>query len=93
MRINLTGSFPEAVQDSRSKPMSGGAGAAGTTPTGTGVEFTSSNVREIATQLAQTPDIRWDKVAPLKLAIQQGKYSVSNQQVASAMIGDWFGGR
>lgn len=46
-----------------------------------GKEF--SRIHEI---LAQTPEVRAEKVAQLKMAIQQGTYSVQGDKIAEKMI-------
>ncbi len=38
--------------------------------------------------VAQTPEVRSDKVAPLQEAVQQSSYSVNSQKVANSMISD-----
>jgi flagellar biosynthesis anti-sigma factor FlgM len=39
--------------------------------------------------LANVPDIRQDRVAPLAQAVQSGSYSVSNQQIAQSLVRDF----
>ncbi len=36
--------------------------------------------------IAQTPDVRQEKVDPLQQAVNQGTYSVDSQKVANSMI-------
>ncbi len=43
----------------------------------------------LSTQASNVPDVRQDRVASLKSAIQNGSYSVSNQQIASARVKDF----
>jgi len=45
----------------------------------------SSTVRDLASQLQNLPDIRQERVAALKQAVETGKYQVSNEQLASAL--------
>ncbi len=40
--------------------------------------------------LAQTPDIRAEKVAQLKMAVQQGTYEVNGEKVAEKMLEGYF---
>ena len=98
MRIDLSGNLAEAVRDSRTKTVAGGTKpptTVGTTAGGTAgeVEFTSRSAAVIAAKLSDAPDIRWEKVAPLKQAIQQGRYTLSSEMMADAMVKEWFGGR
>lgn len=44
---------------------------------------------DLSAKLANVPDIRQDRVATLSQAIQNGSYSVSNQQIAVAMMRDF----
>jgi flagellar biosynthesis anti-sigma factor FlgM len=44
---------------------------------------------KLSAQATQVPDVRADRVATLKNAIQNGTYSVSNQQIAQAMSRDF----
>jgi flagellar biosynthesis anti-sigma factor FlgM len=52
---------------------------------------TLSEVQQLQAQLAQTPDVRADRVASLQQQIEQGTYQPSNEQIASAMFSDLFG--
>ncbi len=60
----------------------------------------SNKVQElnlIKEQVLKSPDVRADKVSELKALIQEGKYSVSGNEIAQQMIGrslvDEFAGR
>ena len=48
----------------------------------------SEKLRNLAAQAAQTPEVRQDKVAALKSAIDAGTYHPDPSQVASAMLCD-----
>ena len=43
---------------------------------------------KLSAQASKVPDVRADRVATLKSAIQTGSYSVSNHQIAQAMSRD-----
>jgi len=45
-------------------------------------------VQQLKTDLAGLPDLRQDRVAALKQAIDGGSYNVSSQQIAQAMSSD-----
>jgi negative regulator of flagellin synthesis FlgM len=42
----------------------------------------------LSSQASNVPDVRPDRVASLKAAVQNGTYNVSNQQIAQAMSRD-----
>jgi negative regulator of flagellin synthesis FlgM len=48
-------------------------------------------VQQLKTDLAGLPDLRQDRVAALKQAIDEGSYNVSGQQIAQAMSSDLLG--
>jgi flagellar biosynthesis anti-sigma factor FlgM len=48
-------------------------------------------VQQLTAQLAQSPDVRAERVAALQQQIQQGTYTPSNEQIASAMFSELFG--
>lgn len=52
---------------------------------------TLSVVQQLTAQLAQSPDVRSERVATLQQQIQQGTYTPSNEQIASAMFSELFG--
>jgi negative regulator of flagellin synthesis FlgM len=52
---------------------------------------TGSSVSALAAQLQQMPDVRQDRVAALKQAIQSGNYQVSDEQIADALHAQVFG--
>ena len=43
---------------------------------------------KLSGQISSVPDVRQDRVASLKQAVQNGTYNVSNQQIAQAMARD-----
>jgi len=52
---------------------------------------TSSTVSELAAQIKQMPDVRQERVAALRQAIQSGEYQVSDEQIADALHAQVFG--
>jgi negative regulator of flagellin synthesis FlgM len=65
--------------------------AGGKTSAGDQANF-SSEAQQFAllsSQATNVPDVRQDRVASLKTAIQNGTYNVSNQQIAQAMSRDF----
>jgi negative regulator of flagellin synthesis FlgM len=48
-------------------------------------------VQQLKTDLAGLPDLRQDRVAALKEAIEEGSYNVSGQQIAQAMSSELLG--
>ena len=52
---------------------------------------TGSSVSALAAQLQQMPDVRQDRVAALKQAIESGQYQVSDEQIADALQAQVFG--
>ncbi len=45
-------------------------------------------VQSLASQANNLPDVRQEKVQALGLAIQQGRYNVTPEQTAAAMLGE-----
>jgi flagellar biosynthesis anti-sigma factor FlgM len=68
-------------------------GQANSTPT-TSVQTADSGVtlssQELQTKLAETPDIRQDRVDALRKAMQDGTYQVSNEDLANAIFNTAF---
>ena len=55
------------------------------------ISGTLSQVQQLKTQLAQTPEVRASRVAALQQQVQQGTYQPSSEQIASAMLTELFG--
>jgi len=80
-----------------------GVGATGTSPSqnqAASVGFSSDEVKlsvdgdkiqQLKAGLSGSSDVRQDRVAALKQAIDQGSYNVSSQQIAHAMASDLMG--
>lgn len=52
---------------------------------------TGLTVSTLAAQLQQMPDVRQERVAALRQAIQSGQYQVSNDQIANALHNQLLG--
>ena len=57
------------------------------------VQFSSAmgEVQRLQAQLANTPEVRSDRVAALQQQIEQGTYKPSGQQIAGAILSDLLG--
>ena len=42
----------------------------------------------LESEIAKTPDLRQDRVASLQSALQEGRYQVSDEQIAASMLND-----
>jgi negative regulator of flagellin synthesis FlgM len=71
------------------------AGAVGSRPQKTEATQTADNIvvsqkarlmQKASQVIAETPDVRQDKVDPLKEAVDSGSYPVNAQKVANSMI-------
>lgn len=45
----------------------------------------------VESQITQIPDVRQARVAALQSAVQEGRYQVSDEQIAGAMLRDLLG--
>jgi negative regulator of flagellin synthesis FlgM len=73
------------VQNTRQAAQSGQASSADKTDLSTEAQQFSM----LSNQSSTIPDVRQDRVASLKAAIQSGSYNVSNQQIAQSMLQDF----
>jgi negative regulator of flagellin synthesis FlgM len=57
------------------------------------VQFSGSlaEIQQLKAQLAQTPDVRANRVAALQQQVQQGTYKPSNEAIANAIVADLAG--
>jgi flagellar biosynthesis anti-sigma factor FlgM len=96
----LNQTAPEGVSNSKAAkpslaetggaPPAGGSADAGDTVQ---ISATLSQVQQLTAQLSQSPDEgRAARVAALQQQVQQGSYRPSDEQIASAMITDLWGG-
>ena len=54
---------------------------------------TAITVGALAEKLQQLPDVRQERVAALRQAVQSGQYRPSDQQIADALHAQFFGKR
>lgn len=47
-------------------------------------------IRFLESEIAKLPDVRQERVEALQLAIQEGRYLVSDEQIAAALFSDLF---
>jgi len=95
MKIEGSSPFPEA-QSATFRRTNASPGAESNelsgTPEADGASLsTASTVSALAAQLRQMPDVRQERVAALKQAIQNGEYQVSDEQIANALHAQVFG--
>ncbi len=87
MRIDLRSAYdPGAIEQAQKTSSKGGAAKAqmtDSTDLSTEVQLSS-----LEGKVASAPDIRQDKVDQLRQAIASGTYSVTDEQLADAMIRD-----
>jgi len=50
-----------------------------------------NRVRSLASQITGLPEIRQDRVNALQQAVQEGRYTVSNEQIANALFAEHLG--
>jgi negative regulator of flagellin synthesis FlgM len=62
------------------------AGKAGVAGDKVEISSQSRDLKKIHDVLAQTPDIRSEKVAALKQAVAEGRYQVSAENIAAKMV-------
>ena len=74
----------EGARNDANRPVTGAAASAITET----VELSSraKDIRQIRAALANTPDVREDKVMALKQEIENGKYQIQSEAVANKMI-------
>ncbi len=88
MRIESNLPVNEAVQSERTANVAGQSANSASKTRGSQVSESgvTLNTQELRATLEQTPDIRQEKVAALRKAMQDGTYHVSNQDLANAMF-------
>ena len=96
MKIDAPLAFPEQVGPQRvgttgpSQSQNDG-GRVGLSPDQAQFSVDGETVQQLKTDVAGLPDLRQDRVAALKQAIDGGSYNVSSQQIAQAMSSDLLG--
>jgi len=96
MRIDLNLTNTSSIESSRSAKNGGGkpnevAGSA-TAQDATQLSAGVQRVSALESQLAHVPEVRSERVAQLQQAIRAGNYSVSSNQIATAMLSDRLSG-
>lgn len=95
MKIDGNNPFPETQSATFQRAnVSGGTGSneVSETPEADGASLsTGSTVSALAAQLKQMPDVRQERVAALRQAVQSGQYQVSDEQIADALHSQLLG--
>ena len=87
MRIDQITPLTETNASGRiSQTSTGRTGSNSTTSVQTPDSAISLSSQQLQAKLAETPDVRQDRVAALRKAMQDGTYRVSNQDLANAMF-------
>jgi len=79
---------PENTQRSATSNSSSGSTQASSTQDKTQLSASAQNLDHLKSALAQTPEIRQDRVEALRQAIGSGNYHVSDQQLATAIYSE-----
>jgi flagellar biosynthesis anti-sigma factor FlgM len=92
-RIN---SVPDGQSINRTGPTEsssaqGGPGQAKAVNDQAQLSASQSRVQDLQAQLTRLPDVRQDRVTALQKALGNGSFNVSDEQLADAMLGDFFG--
>ena len=99
MKIDPTIQSTGGPQNDRVKDTKGSAsrvqsdaktGAASSASTGDTVQLSSKHgeIQQLTTQVANLPEVRVDRVAPLQAKVSSGMYQPDSQKVADAMLSD-----
>jgi flagellar biosynthesis anti-sigma factor FlgM len=95
MRIDLHVRSTEVTESSRSAGSKGAGKKNETTNTPSPahtdeakLSFSPARVRQLAQLACSVPDMRKERVAPLKAAVEEGRYEPPAEQVSSAMLSD-----
>jgi negative regulator of flagellin synthesis FlgM len=95
MKIDGSNPFPETTSATfRHANVPGGttSNEVSETPDTDGASIsTGSSVSALAAQIKQMPDIRQERVAALRQAVQSGQYQVSDEQIADALHAQLLG--
>jgi flagellar biosynthesis anti-sigma factor FlgM len=76
---------------SGSSSAKGGASQAKEVADQTQLQSSQGRVQELKVELTRLPDVRQERVAALRQAIGNGSFHPSDQQLADAILGDFFG--
>lgn len=98
MRIDSLFGFPVDPESSRVGGASNNAASsqsgqvnsstAGDSQDGASISSTAQKLAQFSAGLANTPDVRQERVSQLADSIQAGTYSVSNRQIAESIYND-----
>jgi anti-sigma28 factor (negative regulator of flagellin synthesis) len=92
MRIDLFSRSIDYAESAASAVRSSKGAASAKQTSGAGAELSLGvNARGLEAKLAEIPEMREERVAALKLQIQQQQYGVKPEQTAHAMFADWSG--
>jgi flagellar biosynthesis anti-sigma factor FlgM len=95
MRFDGIGPVPDGQSLDRTSPSASssakGAGKAKAVTDQTQLSASQSRVQDLKNQLTSLPDVRQDRVAELQKAIGNGTFHASDEQLADAILGDFFG--
>jgi flagellar biosynthesis anti-sigma factor FlgM len=96
MRFDGIGPVPDGQSLDRTGPSGsssakGGASQAKAVADQTQLSSSQSRVQDLKAELTGLPDVRQERVAALQQAIGNGSFHPSDQQLADAILGDFFG--
>ena len=96
MRFDGIGSISDGQSLDRTGPSSsssakGGAGQAKGVTDQAQLSASQSRVQDLKAQLTGLPDVRQDRVAALQQGVANGSFHASDQQLADAILADFFG--
>jgi negative regulator of flagellin synthesis FlgM len=96
MKIDAPLAFPEQVGPQRvgttgSSPSQNEGGRVGLSPDEAQLSVDGEKVQQLKADLTGLPDLRQDRVAALKQALEEGSYNVSGEQIAQAMSSELAG--
>lgn len=96
MKFDGVSSTPDAQpidRTSQAGPLSRKAGVGRAKAAGDEAQLSAgrSRVEDLKAGLTGLPTVRQDRVEALQKAVQNGTFNVSNQQLADAILGDFFG--
>jgi flagellar biosynthesis anti-sigma factor FlgM len=81
----------DRTRPSDSSSANGAAGQAKAVTDQTQLSASQSRVQDLKGELTGLPDVRQDRVAALQQAITNGSFRASDQQLADAILADFFG--
>ena len=93
MRVDQTNRGSESVETSKPErarltPSPVERGSETAVPDQTNFSFSQSRVQALATQVLAQPEVRQQRVDLLRQSLGKGEYSVSDRQIADAIIAD-----